>query len=86
MSDQDTYLTIDEVAAELGRSRPTVWVRLKRYGITTYRRPPDRRTFVRRADLEVLKQAPAPGPPVPITKKRGGNRRASRPTHRPEGG
>ncbi len=78
MSEHDEFLSIDEVAAELRRSRPVVFARIRQRGITTYRRSPDRRTFVRRADLETLKEAPLPGRPVPITKKRGGNRRAQR--------
>ncbi len=75
MSDQDEYLTIDEVATALHRSRPVVFERIRRHGITTYRLPPDRRTFVRRIDLAILKQPVPRGRPVPITKKRGGNRR-----------
>ncbi len=78
MSEQDEFMSIDEMAAALQRSRQVVFARIRQRGITTYRRPPDRRTFVRRADLETLKQAPPPGRPVPITKKRGGNRRAQR--------
>jgi hypothetical protein len=75
MSMRDAYLTIDEVAAELRRSRPVVFQRIRRHNLTTYRLPPDRHTFVRRVDLDVLKQPVPLGRPVAIVKKRGGNRR-----------
>lgn len=78
MSVRDDYLTIDEVAAALQRSRPVVFSRIKQHGITTYRLPPDRRTFIRRADLSILSQPVPLGRPVAIIKKRGGYRGGGR--------
>jgi excisionase family DNA binding protein len=54
------YLSMDEAAAELGVSRATLWKWLKRHDIGMFRLLGDRRTLVRRADIEELKQ------PIPI--------------------
>ncbi len=76
VSEQEEFLAIEDLTRELHRSRATVWSLIKRNGIQTYRLPPDRRTFVRRADLPTLKQPVPRGRPVAITMKRGGYRRA----------
>lgn len=68
------YLAIDEVVAAIGKSRPTIWRLIRRHDLATFRLPPDRRTFVRRADLPILGQPVPRGRPVLIIKKRGGYR------------
>lgn len=78
MGMRDEYLTIDEVAEMLGKSRPVVFDRIRRHNLTTYRLPPDRRTFLRRTDLDTLMQPVPLGRPVAITKKRGGYRGGGR--------
>ncbi len=45
------FLSIDEAARELGVSRRTIERLLIREGIARFRRPGDRRHFVRRADV-----------------------------------
>jgi excisionase family DNA binding protein len=54
------YLSVDEAAGELGVSRATLWKWLKRHNIGTFRLLGNRRTLVRRADVEKLKE------PMPI--------------------
>jgi excisionase family DNA binding protein len=54
------YLSVDEAAADLGVSRATLYKWIKRNDIGTFRIVGDRRTLVRRADVEKLKE------PVPI--------------------
>jgi excisionase family DNA binding protein len=51
---------VNEAAAELGVSRATLWKWLKRHKVGTFRLLGDRRTLVRRADVERLKV------PIPI--------------------
>lgn len=51
----DDYLTIDEAAETLQRSKPTLWRLIAKYGIQTYRRPMDRRTYVKSSDLERIR-------------------------------
>lgn len=70
----EDYLAIDEVTTTLGKSRATVWRLIRQHNLTTFRLPPDRRTFLRRADVPILGQPVPPGRPVAITKKRGGYR------------
>lgn len=55
------YLSVDEAAAELGVSRATVYKWIKRQEIGTFRIVGDRRTLLRRADVEKLKE------PVPMS-------------------
>ena len=50
------YLSADEAAAELGVSRATLWKWLKRREMGTFRLVGDRRTLMRRADIEKLKE------------------------------
>ncbi len=54
------YLSVDEAATELGVSRATLYKWIKRNEIGTFRIVGDRRTLMRRADVEKLKE------PVPI--------------------
>jgi hypothetical protein len=70
----DEYLSIDELAALLRRRQPVVFGRIRKHGVTTYRLPPDKRTYVHRRDVAVLSQSAPPGRPVVITTKRGGYR------------
>jgi excisionase family DNA binding protein len=60
MSSED-YLSVDEAAAELQVSRATLWKWLRRHELATFRVLGDRRTLIRRTDLETLKQ------PVPVS-------------------
>ena len=54
------YLSVDEAAAELGVSRATLYKWVKRNDIGTFRIVGDRRTLMRRVDVEKLKE------PMPI--------------------
>lgn len=56
----DELIAIDEAAMELGVSRATVWNWIRRYELPTYRRPGERRTLLRRADVARLHE------PVPV--------------------
>lgn len=61
----DSYLTVDELADELKVSRATAWKWLKRSEVQTYRFVGDRKTYVPRTAIEVLR-----GPiPVDFQKK-----------------
>lgn len=48
----EDHITIEEAAAVLRRSVPTVWRLIRRYGVGTFRRPLDRRAYVRRGDID----------------------------------
>jgi excisionase family DNA binding protein len=50
------YLSVDEAAEELGVSRATVWNWIKRTEMPTFRVIGDRRTMIRRSDIETLRQ------------------------------
>ena len=54
MNQEKEYLTVDEAAKAIGRSRATIWNLIQRYNLETFRRSMDRRTYVRRADIEQL--------------------------------
>jgi excisionase family DNA binding protein len=54
------YLSVNDAAAELGVSRATLWKWLKRHNVGTFRLLGDRRTLIRRADVEKLKE------PMPV--------------------
>lgn len=54
MDDGQRYLTIEEAADRLGRSAPTVWRLIRQYRLQTYRRPLNRKSFVREADIDEL--------------------------------
>ncbi len=59
------YVSVDEVADEIGVNRVTVWKWVKRYELPTFRFLGERRTFLRCEDVDRLRQ------PVPVeeTKK-----------------
>ena len=50
------YVTIAEGAGELGVSEATMWNLVKVHTIDRYRFPGNRRTFLKREDLERLRQ------------------------------
>ena len=50
----EELIAVDEAAEELGVSRATVWNWIRRYELPTYRRPGERRTLLRRADVARL--------------------------------
>lgn len=53
------YLDVDAAAAYLGKGASTIWLYLKRYEWPTYRFPlHGKRTFIRQADLDGLRNAP----------------------------
>ena len=54
------YLSVDEAAAEVGVSRATLYKWIRRNEIGTFRIVGDRRTLIRRTDVEKLKE------PIPI--------------------
>ena len=60
---QDEYIDTYKAAEELRISRALLWKLLKARGITRYKMPGERRTLVRRRDLEGLRQ------PVPIAER-----------------
>ena len=53
------YISADDAARELGVSRATFWRLMAARGVTRYKLPGERRSFIRRDDLERL------GQPVP---------------------
>ena len=61
----ENYLSVDAAAAELGVNRVTVWKWVKRYDLPTFRFLGDRKTYLRRDDVQRLRE------PIPIgeTKK-----------------
>jgi excisionase family DNA binding protein len=61
----DEMIAIDDAAAELNVSRATIWNWIRRYELPTFRRPGERRTLLRRADVARLRE------PIPVdrTKK-----------------
>ena len=54
MNREEEYLSVDEAAGAIGRSRATIWNLIRRYNLETFRRSMDRKTYVRRADVERL--------------------------------
>ncbi len=50
----EELIAVDEAARELGVSRATAWKWIRRFGLATYRRPGERRTLLRRADVARL--------------------------------
>lgn len=59
---REEYVSVEEAAALLGVAKVTVWRLIRRYGLQTFRILGERATFVRRADIEPLRQ------PIPIDK------------------
>lgn len=63
MSGDKEYLTVAEASKELGLGESTVWLLVKRTGITRYRIPGEgKKTFLKRSDLPKLKEPIAVGP------------------------
>ena len=60
----DTYMTIEEAAGYLGMQRSTLWKWLKRYDVPRYRIAGDRRSYLKKSELEII-QTPQP---VPVKK------------------
>ena len=50
----EDFLTVEEAASALARSVPTIWRLIRKHKLQTFKRPMDRRTYVRRGDLEGL--------------------------------
>ena len=50
----EELIAVDEAAERLGVRRATVWKWVRRYELPTYRRPGERRTLLRRADVARL--------------------------------
>ena len=50
------YVDIQEAAAELGVSEATMWNLIRHHEIDRYRIPGDRRTRIKREDLQTLRQ------------------------------
>lgn len=65
------YISVDEAAQELGIARATVWKWIKRVGLQTYRFMGERRTYVKREDLETLRG------PIPIREASSEGKRAA---------
>ena len=56
MEESAEYLTLEDAAARIGRSKPTLWRLIKRFDIPTYRRPMDRRAYVKPADVDRIRE------------------------------
>lgn len=54
------FVSVDGMAEEFSVSRSTAWKWIRDRGIETFRFIGDRKTYVRKADLEALRQ------PIPI--------------------
>lgn len=63
MPDDRDFLSVDEAAGVLERSVPTMWRLIRQRSLETFRRPMDRRTYVRRADVEQLRSTYEPRVP-----------------------
>ena len=50
----EEYISVDEAAQRMGRSRATMWNLIRRYELPTFRRPGDRRTYVQTKDIDRL--------------------------------
>ncbi|MPZ24450.1 MAG: helix-turn-helix domain-containing protein [Dehalococcoidia bacterium] len=48
----EEYLSVDQAAEYMGRSRATIWNLIRRHRLPTFKRPLDRKTYVLKADLE----------------------------------
>ena len=56
----DGYVSVDAAAAEVGVNRVTMWKWIRRHEVPTFRFLGDRKTYVRREDVERLRQ------PIPV--------------------
>lgn len=56
MENDSEMVTIDEAEHEFGMKRATIYKYAKRGDITTYRRPGDRKSYVRRDEMRRLRE------------------------------
>ena len=56
----EEFVSVDAVAEEIGVNRVTVWKWIRRYELPTFRFLGERKTFLRREDVDRLRQ------PVPM--------------------
>jgi excisionase family DNA binding protein len=56
----ENFLTVDEAAKELGVHRVTMWQEVSRLDLPTFRFFGERKTFLRREDVDRLRE------PIPI--------------------
>ena len=54
------YISVDDAASEIKVSRATMWKWIKRHNMDTFRFMGDRKTFIRREDMALLRE------PVPV--------------------
>ncbi len=61
----EEYVSVDDAAEQLGVNRGTLWKWIRRYELPTFRFLGERRTMLKRADVERLRE------PIPLdnTKK-----------------
>lgn len=50
------YISVDAAAEEIDVSRATMWKWIKRHDMATFRFMGDRKTFIRREDMDQLKK------------------------------
>ncbi len=53
---EKAYISVDQAAEEMTVSRATIWKWIKRHDLATFRFMGERKTFIRKDDLAVLKQ------------------------------
>ncbi len=59
----DGYMSVDEAAEAAGVNRVTMWKWVRRYELPTFRFLGERRTFVRREDVDRLREPVLIGEP-----------------------
>ncbi len=52
----DEYVSVDDAASELDINRVTMWKWIKRYELQTFRFVGDRRTMIKRSDLQRFRE------------------------------
>ncbi len=52
----DEYISVDDAAADLDINRVTMWKWIKRYELQTFRFVGDRRTMIKRGDLQRFRE------------------------------
>ena len=62
----ESFVTVDEAAELLGIKRATIWKWIKRYDLQRYRVVGDRRSYLKREDIDKLRE------PQPIKKATAG--------------
>ena len=50
----EEYISVDDAARRMGRSRATIWNLIRRYELPTFRRPGERRSYVQAKDIDRL--------------------------------